>query len=38
LDIELKKYLYDKIDNEIIWGAIIRYLPVLKIEIAKLNS
>jgi len=26
---------YDKIDNEIIWGTIIRYLPTLKIEITK---
>lgn len=24
---------YDKIDNEIIWGTIVRYLPTLKIEI-----
>jgi uncharacterized protein with HEPN domain len=24
---------YDKIDNEIIWGTIIRHLPTLKIEI-----
>jgi uncharacterized protein with HEPN domain len=27
---------YDKIDNEIIWGIIIRHLPTLKIEIDKL--
>jgi uncharacterized protein with HEPN domain len=27
---------YDKIDNEIIWGTIIRHLPVLKIEIDNL--
>lgn len=24
---------YDKIDNEIIWGTIVRYLPILKTEI-----
>ncbi len=24
---------YDKIDNEIIWGTIIRHLPTLKLEI-----
>jgi uncharacterized protein with HEPN domain len=24
---------YDKIDNEIIWGIIIRHLPTLKVEI-----
>jgi len=27
---------YDKIDNEIIWGTIVRYLPTLKIEIGDL--
>ena len=27
---------YDKIDNEIIWGTIIRHLPTLKSEIHKL--
>ena len=27
---------YDKIDNEIIWGIIVRHMPVLKIEIQKL--
>ena len=27
---------YDKIDNEIIWGAIVRHLPTLKNEIEKL--
>lgn len=27
---------YDKIDNEIIWGTIVRYLPALKIEINNL--
>ncbi len=27
---------YDKIDNEIIWGIIVRHLPVLKTEIQKL--
>ncbi|MDR1959789.1 MAG: DUF86 domain-containing protein [Planctomycetaceae bacterium] len=27
---------YDKIDDEIVWGTIIRYLPVLKEEIKKL--
>jgi len=27
---------YDKIDNEIIWGTIIRHLPTLKIEIERL--
>ena len=29
---------YDKIDDEIIWGTIIRHLPNLKIEIEKLIS
>lgn len=24
---------YDKIDDEIIWGAIVRHLPVLKQEV-----
>jgi len=27
---------YDKIDNEIIWGTIIRHLPTLKLEIDNL--
>ena len=27
---------YDKIDNEIIWGTIIRHLPNLKIEVQKI--
>jgi len=27
---------YDKIDNEIIWGTIVRHLPTLKIEIRDL--
>ena len=27
---------YDKIDNEIIWGTIVRHLPSLKIEIQNL--
>jgi len=27
---------YDKIDNEIIWGTIVRHLPTLKTEIDKL--
>lgn len=27
---------YDKIDNEIIWGTIVRHLPTLKTEIGKL--
>ena len=29
---------YDKIDNEIIWGVIVRHLPKLKSEIEKLKS
>ncbi len=27
---------YDKIDNEIVWGTIARYLPALKLEIDNL--
>src|SRR5690606_20388705 len=27
---------YDKIDNEIVWGTIIRHLPILKTEVSKL--
>lgn len=27
---------YDKIDDEIIWGTIIRHLPILKEEVDKL--
>ena len=27
---------YDKIDNEIVWGTIVRHLPALKIEIENL--
>lgn len=27
---------YDKIDDEIVWGTIIRHIPVLKIEIQNL--
>lgn len=27
---------YDKIDNEIVWGTIIRHLPILKKEIKEL--
>ena len=27
---------YDKIDNEIIWGTIIRHLPILKKDVIKL--
>lgn len=26
---------YDKIDDEIVWGAIVRHLPILKTEISK---
>ena len=29
---------YDKIDDEIIWGTILRHLPVLKTEIKELLS
>jgi uncharacterized protein with HEPN domain len=29
-------YGYDKIDDELIWGTIIRHLPILKIEIGNL--
>jgi uncharacterized protein with HEPN domain len=29
---------YDKIDNEIIWGTIVRHLPILKQEITQLLS
>ena len=29
-------HCYDKIDNEIIWGTIVRYLPTLKLEIDNL--
>jgi len=28
---------YDKIDDEIIWGTIVRHLPNLKIELENLN-
>jgi len=27
---------YDKIDNEIVWGIIVRHLPILKTEISSL--
>ncbi len=27
---------YDKIDNEIVWGTIVRHLPLLKSEVLKL--
>ncbi|MEI6507641.1 MAG: HepT-like ribonuclease domain-containing protein [Bacteroidota bacterium] len=27
---------YDKIDDEIVWGTIVKHLPVLKTEISKL--
>ncbi len=27
---------YDKIDDEIIWGTIVRHLPILKIEVKEL--
>lgn len=27
---------YDKIDNEIVWGTIVRHLPILKTEIQNL--
>jgi len=27
---------YDKIDNEIIWGTIVRHLPTLKLEVVRL--
>jgi uncharacterized protein with HEPN domain len=27
---------YDKIDNEIIWGTIVRHIPILKTEIEEL--
>ncbi len=27
---------YDKIDDEIVWGTIVRHLPILKAEISKL--
>ena len=29
---------YDKIDDEIVWGTIIRHLPVLKTEVSKLMN
>ena len=29
---------YDKIDDEIIWGTIIRHLPALRIEIENLEK
>ena len=29
---------YDKIDDEIIWGTIVRHLPKLKIDINELMS
>jgi uncharacterized protein with HEPN domain len=29
---------YDKIDNEIVWGTIVRHLPTLKLEIDNLLS
>jgi uncharacterized protein with HEPN domain len=29
---------YDKIDNEIIWGTIVRHIPILKTEIEKLTK
>jgi uncharacterized protein with HEPN domain len=29
---------YDKIDDEIVWGTIVRHLPVLKKEISKLRT
>jgi uncharacterized protein with HEPN domain len=27
---------YDKIDNEIVWGTIVKHLPLLKIEVRSL--
>jgi uncharacterized protein with HEPN domain len=27
---------YDKIDDEIVWGTIVRHLPILKAEVVKL--
>ncbi len=27
---------YDKIDDEIVWGTIVRHLPILKMEIHRL--
>jgi len=27
---------YDKIDDEIVWGVLVRHLPILKTEIAEL--
>lgn len=27
---------YDKIDDEIVWGTIVRHLPILKVEISAL--
>jgi uncharacterized protein with HEPN domain len=29
---------YDRIDDEIIWGTIVRHLPILKIEIENLQN
>jgi uncharacterized protein with HEPN domain len=29
---------YDKIDDEIVWGTIVRHLPILKKEISELRS
>ena len=34
--ISMRNYVihgYDKVDDEIIWGTIIKYLPILKLEI-----
>ena len=33
---DFKAYMADKIDNEIIWGTIVRHLPTLKTEIQNL--
>ena len=27
---------YDKIDDEIVWGTIVRHLPILKAEVSRL--
>lgn len=29
---------YDKIDDEIVWGTIVRHLPILKAEVSKLSQ
>lgn len=36
MQLEIQKFLYDKVDNEIIWSIISRHLPEIKRQVEEL--